>query len=77
MSQEPSSAEPITLSIVGCARCHGDGHYDLIFAPFTFPVELDGGEPLTHWALCPVTGEPILLLFVSDTADEAIFGEEA
>jgi hypothetical protein len=49
-----------TTSITGCARCHGDGHPDLTFSPLTHPVVLLGDLELTHWAACPVNGEPIL-----------------
>lgn len=48
----------------GCARCHGDGHDDLLFRPFTIPFTLEtiGGEAVaTHWSICPTTLEPILL----------------
>lgn len=48
------------LNIVGCSRCHGDGHSGLVFEPLRYPVEIKDG-PLTHWATCPETGEPILL----------------
>lgn len=51
------------MDIVGCARCRADGHKQLEFHRFTRPVEVAGsGEsPYTHWAICPTTGEPILL----------------
>jgi hypothetical protein len=54
--------------IVGCARCHGDGHKGLKFRKLTHPVEvLNGAEWVpgpTHWATCPTNGEPILLYFI-------------
>jgi hypothetical protein len=53
----------ITFDLVGCARCHGDGHPGLTFAKLRYPVE-SSDPPLTHWALCPANGEPILLAFV-------------
>jgi len=43
-----------------CARCD-QTHFDLIFKPFTRPC-----EAYTHFAICPVTGEPILLQFTPD-----------
>ncbi len=53
---------PVTVDLVGCARCRGDGHPGLEFLPLAYPVELEGDEPdLTHWAPCPTNGEPILL----------------
>lgn len=54
--------KPTTIDLVGCARCHGDGHPNLTFQPLTFPIEMDSGEaPMTHWAPCPTNGEPITL----------------
>lgn len=53
--------ESITTSIVGCARCHGEGHEALTFEPLAHPVPVNGGMDLTHWAPCPTNGEPILL----------------
>jgi len=55
----------------GCARCDGDGHDDITFQPFALPVKLPPGSQAgageviaTHWALCPATGEPILMLSI-------------
>jgi hypothetical protein len=55
-----------TQDQVGCARCHGEGHKDLVYKPFThtttihIPVESKMRPFLmTHWATCPTTGEPI------------------
>jgi hypothetical protein len=50
----------MTITIRGCARCHGDGH-TLEFEPLLHPVEENDGSVLTHWATCPATGQPILL----------------
>jgi hypothetical protein len=47
--------------LVGCARCHGDGHANLMFMRLRHPVEQEGGPDLTHWSFCPETGEPILM----------------
>lgn len=64
--------EEFTQSIVGCARCWGAGHDDLVFRKFTHPVEsfnrADGVFEVmaTHWSTCPTTGEPILMTFVED-----------
>jgi hypothetical protein len=61
-----STSEPDrVLDIVGCARCHGDGHTELVFRRLAHPVE-SSEVPLTHWATCPTTGEPILLAIVAD-----------
>lgn len=54
----------ITTDVGRCARCGGD-HSLLSFSPFTNPIEeSDGSVMWTHWALCPVNGEPILLATV-------------
>lgn len=58
--------EPITIDLVGCARCHGEGHPELTFVPLTYPVEIPRGDMVeytltfTHWAPCPNNGEPIM-----------------
>lgn len=48
-------------SVKICARCGGD-HYDLECNPFIRPVNDNDGMVWTHWATCPRTGEPILLV---------------
>ena len=52
--------EAFRQSIVGCARCRGDGHEDVWWMPLTHSVEL-GGMNFTHWAPCPTNGQPILM----------------
>lgn len=60
----------IVLDIVGCARCHGGGHDGLEFRRLTHP--LDAGEyHFTHWAMCPLILEPILLTIMDKEDDEA------
>jgi hypothetical protein len=54
----------VVQSIVGCARCDGDGHDNLIFEPFTRQVEMGDGSRATHWTMCPTLGEPILLVII-------------
>jgi hypothetical protein len=63
MEQEPPD-EPLTIrSITACARC-GGGHEDVIARhrarPFA-PAEA-GGLVWTHWAPCPTSGDPILIM---------------
>lgn len=49
---------------VGCARCHGEGHENLVFEELTYPVDLPStGLLATHWSMCPTTIEPILMTF--------------
>jgi hypothetical protein len=44
----------------GCARCHGEGHDSITFQPLAHPYVEDNGQVMTHWAPCPMNGEPIL-----------------
>ena len=57
------TAEAFAMDLVGCARCGGDGHPDLLFHPYTHPVECEEIE-FTHWAICPTLKEPILFATV-------------
>lgn len=53
---------------IGCARCHGDGHEQLLFRKFQHAFEPDGvEEAYTHWAICPKLREPILLAFFEES----------
>lgn len=47
------------VTVEGCSRC-GERHADLSFQEFVKPPNYVG-LTLTHWALCPTTGEPLLL----------------
>lgn len=47
--------------MVGCSRCRGAGHANVVFQPLTYPLAIPGSAPLTHWAPCPTNGEPILM----------------
>lgn len=62
-SHQPALERRI-VSITGCARCWGSGHDDLTFRRLTHTsvVEHEGRTvDLAWWAICPSTGEPILL----------------
>lgn len=48
-------------SIEHCSRC-GGAHHELDFEPLTQPH-----NELTHWAACPVNGQPILLRILGST----------
>ncbi len=54
-----------STQITNCARCKND--HTVEFKPFTHPIEIstDGYETIlrtyTHWALCPINGEPIIM----------------
>lgn len=55
--------------IIGCARCHGDGHKGLEFRELTHPMDLTDISPragvATEWATC-TNGEPILFFVIED-----------
>lgn len=62
-------SDEVTIDLVGCARCDGDGHRNLTFKKFMLPAGED--DEWTHWATCPMTGEPILMgFFDEDDEDE-------
>lgn len=50
----------IKISIGSCARC-GEDHSDLVFKPFTHPIETHTRVLFTHFAPCPTNGEPIVM----------------
>lgn len=47
-----------TTDVSKCARC-GQDHESLVFSP------LNNHPTYSHWVLCPVTFQPILLRIVS------------
>ena len=56
----------IKTNIGSCARC-GYDHADLEFKKFEQnPIEDSDGTVWNYWALCPVTGEPILLKVIEN-----------
>ncbi len=64
------SAEKVIVEHLGCcARC-GEDHFSLIFLPLTNPA-----DEWTHWVMCPILKEPILLQQVEDSTRE-VEGEE-
>lgn len=44
-----------STTVVACARC-AQTHTDIEFKPLTNPARY------THWATCPVTDEPIMMI---------------
>lgn len=52
-------SDPVTVAVVGCARCEHD-HDAVAFQELDHPLEIED-VVLTHWALCPRNGQPILL----------------
>jgi len=57
---------PLVTTIENCARC-GLTHIDLAFKKFVHPVT-DGSTLWGYWALCPASGDPILLRSVEREA---------
>lgn len=59
----------LKVGVRNCARC-GDDHSGLVFKAFTIrPITHGDGVTFTHWALCPNTGEPIIME-IEKTEDE-------
>ena len=57
----------IIKAIKRCARC-GKDHDDLLFKEFVRPIAdaYPDGLPWTHWAMCPVNKDPIVLCIMQD-----------
>ena len=56
------SSTCLSVPVFNCARC-GKNHDTLDFQPFMRPVMKNETEvDATHWAMCPTTQQPILLL---------------
>lgn len=65
----PEKSGSVTVKLLsGCARCHGD-HPNLTYFKLRNPVVEDSGAVLTHYAPCPETGEPILMLITEGESD--------
>lgn len=55
--------QPALINLI-CPRCNTP-HAELEFTPFKLPFSL-GPFARTHWALCPKTGEPIIVNVLDD-----------
>lgn len=53
--------------LTGCARC-GELHRDLVFKKFKRKPR----HGITHWCLCPKTGDPILMADVKRLPKKAV-----
>lgn len=60
IAPKPPELKPLTVNLTTCARC-GGFHAAMQFSKLTRPMATPAGDTLTHWALCPVNGEPVLL----------------
>jgi len=54
--------------LVNCARC-GEEHLNLVAKPFTVPA-----DKYTHWMMCPVLHEPILVEVEDDEEAAKVSG---
>lgn len=55
--------ETVGLRVIKCARC--SGNHDVSFQKFKKPMTI-GALTFTHFGLCPVTNEPIMMYFGID-----------
>lgn len=55
----------ISFVYARCPRC-GQAH-DLKFRPLQRPIQSYGSQLFSHWAPCPVTGEPIVISYLMNT----------
>jgi len=56
MAEDLGHEQEHKVDVKRCARC-GQNHNALVFHRLTNP------SAYTHWAMCPITNEPILLQF--------------
>ncbi len=64
-NEKTQGGPPVAVKrLVGCARC-GKTHRDLSFRKLARPC----GD-LTHWTLCPTSGEPILMQITANAKSE-------
>lgn len=56
----------VKTTVENCARC-GTGHKNIKFAKLKKPC-----VSWTHWAICPETGEPILLKIVDGEKNKKV-----
>jgi len=67
LAQGISKAPVIPIELLkNCARCGGE-HADIEFVLLTNPERCR----YTHWAMCPVAEQPILLRIAEEVADES------
>ncbi len=63
---EPSETT-VVMNVSNCARC-GKDHDNLEFDKLTAPIASDdGSEPWNYWAICPISGEPVLMRVIPIT----------
>jgi hypothetical protein len=63
---DTDTGEFVTIAVNQCARC-GENHPPLSFKrAYLTPDDSPGILAWTHWALCPTTGDPILMIVVNN-----------
>ena len=50
----------MNANVKRCALC-GQDHDALDFKELARPLQYTDGKPWTHWAICPIKGDPILM----------------
>lgn len=56
-----------SVQVYNCARCTQD--HQLYFKQFIYhPVTDINSVPYTHWAMCPVLNEPVLMRIIDEDA---------
>lgn len=51
---------PTRDDVTDCPRCH-QAHGQLEFFELTGRIEVGWFEVVTHWGICPTTGQPVLM----------------
>lgn len=67
-----SASKPhgVKVQVYGCARCTQD--HQIYFKPFIYQPVIDKDEvEYTHWAMCPVLNEPILMRIIDEDTKHA------
>lgn len=64
---EPLPPEPIYIGVSGCARC-GQTHA-ILARPLDRPSVDDSGIEWTHWGMCPMTEQPVLVILGEKKGD--------
>jgi hypothetical protein len=60
--------------VINCSRCDSAQHKKLVFRRFKRPIIVGNGNAqttFTHWAMCPILNQPILIT-LEDVPAEAV-----
>lgn len=64
MLEKNAAGELLVINVKSCARCGQD--HEVGFMPFS----KNGIDSFTHWGMCPVLGEPLILMALEDDANK-------